>query len=221
MHDVYEQNGMKIKVFIVGMVSTNCFVVSNVTTKQAFVIDPGDDEDMIIKYLDEEKLSVEGVLLTHGHFDHIYGAESISKKYGVPLYAHETEAALLKDPTKNASQMVGRVISLSGVTTIKDDEILNIGGFELKVIHTPGHTAGSVCFYCDKTNVLFSGDTLFQESVGRTDFPTGSGSQIIRSIREKLAVLPDDTTVFPGHGPATTIRYEKANNPYIGGLDMI
>ena len=220
MHDVYEQNGMKCKVLIVGMVSTNCYIVSNVVTKQAFIVDPGDSPEPIMKYVDGEGLTVEAVLLTHGHFDHIYGVEALCKKYDATLYAHEDEVEVLKDPVKNVSSMIGRVIRIDSATPVKDGQVLNIAGFDMKVLHTPGHTKGSCCYYCEKTKMLFSGDTLFEGSVGRTDFPTGSSSTIVKSICTKLAVLPDDVIVLSGHGGETSIGYEKVNNPFISGCEF-
>lgn len=217
MQDNYEINGLKIKVIVVGMVQTNCFVLSNIHTKKAAVIDPGDQAGQICSYLRKEGLELESILLTHGHFDHIIGVKGVLENYHVPVYAYEDEKELLEDARINCSVQVGQMTTVMGVHYKKKNEVFEAAGFPVRLIATPGHTKGSCCFYFEKNECLFSGDTLFLESVGRTDLPTGNGSQIVKSVQE-LMELPAETYVYPGHGPATTIKYEKANNPYAGGL---
>lgn len=217
MQDNFEINGLKIKVLVVGMVQTNCYVVSNVKTKKAVVMDPGDQASRICSYLRGEGLELEAILLTHGHFDHIMGVKGILESYHVPVYAYEAEQVLLEDARMNCSVQIGNEVEVTGAEYKKADEVLEAAGFPVKLLATPGHTKGSCCFYFEKNECLFSGDTLFLESVGRTDLPTGNGKQLINSVNE-LVKLPDDTVVFPGHGPATTVKYERNNNPYVGKM---
>lgn len=153
-------------------------------------------------------------MLTHGHFDHILAVEDIRRAFPeITVYAAEKEAKLLGDPRLNMTGSYGTGFSLSPDRLVKDGDVLELAGFKWKVIETPGHTAGSMCLWIEEEDVLISGDTLFAESLGRTDFPTGSSADIIRSIKERLFVLPEDTMVYPGHGEPTTIRHEKAHNP--------
>ncbi len=135
--------------------------------------------------------------------------------FGIKIYAHEAEKDTLKDPGKNVSLMIGLRDVYHADVFVKDEEILELAGMELKVLHTPGHTAGGCCYYLEKEKVLFSGDTLFCQSVGRTDFPGGSMSGIVRSIKDKLMVLPDEVKVYPGHMDRTSIGAERAHNPYL------
>lgn len=217
MQDNFELNGLKIKVIVVGMVQTNCYILSNVKTKQAVILDPGDQAERILSYIQSEGLELETILLTHGHFDHITGVQGILAEKNVPVYAYEAEQDLLEDANLNCSAQVGRSAAVLGAKFLKADETVKAAGFDAKLIATPGHTKGSCCFYFDKNQCLFSGDTLFLESVGRTDLPTGNGSAIIQSVND-LMKLPDDTYVFPGHGNATCVKYERANNPYVNDL---
>ena len=154
------------------------------------------------------------ILLTHGHFDHIWGANELRRLSGAKIYAYEGEKELCEDAGKNVSRDAGRPETVQADFYEKDGALLELGGFSLKLIATPGHTGGSCCYYLEEEKILFSGDTLFEGSVGRTDFPTGSMSSLVRSIKERLLVLPDDVTVYPGHGDTTTIGDEKKYNPY-------
>lgn len=206
---------MRIKTIVTGIISTNCYVVHNEETKEAVIIDPGAFSKKLKDYLLEEKLHVKAVLLTHGHFDHILGLDGLSEIYDVPVYVHEDEEELIKDPILNQSKTYTDGYTFTKAKYVKDGEKLNLIGYTFQVIHTPGHTKGGACYYVKEEDVLFSGDTLFYASVGRTDFPTGSTSELIRSIREKLMCLPDDTIVYPGHMGATSIGYERQQNPFI------
>ncbi|SET36873.1 MBL fold metallo-hydrolase [[Clostridium] polysaccharolyticum] len=218
MQDNFELNGLKVKVLIVGMVQTNCYVLSNVHSKKAVVVDPGDQGKRILSYLREEGLELEGILLTHGHFDHIMAVKDILENYHVPVYAFEEEQDLLEDARLNCSVQMGRMATVMGAFYKKANDTFEAAGFPVKLIGTPGHTKGSCCFYFEKNGCLFSGDTLFMESVGRTDLPTGNGQRIVESVRS-LMNLPADTIVFTGHGEATTIKYESANNPFLHGWE--
>ena len=156
----------------------------------------------------------EAVLLTHAHFDHMLAADDIRKAYGCKVYVHMDDERMLNDPFLNLSGTMGtEQTGISADHLLRDGDVLHFLNREWRVMATPGHTAGSVCYYLPEEKVLFSGDTLFAESLGRTDLPTGSMSAIVRSIAEKLLVLPEDIMVYPGHGDATTIGYEKQYNP--------
>lgn len=207
-------NNFRIKTYVLGMVSTNCYLIYNNETKEAVVADPADRADYIRSKCLELDVTPVAILLTHGHFDHIMAAEELRRAYGCKLYAGREEEKLLLDPRLNASvSMGGKQTSLRIDVQLQDGDVLDLIGFSWKVIATPGHTSGSVCYYIRSEDVLISGDTLFAESLGRTDLPTGSSSAIIRSISEKLLVLPEDTMVYPGHGDSTTIAHEKRCNP--------
>lgn len=205
---------MKIKNFVIGMIGTNCYLVSNEETGECVLIDPGAYSSDITAYIRGEGLKLQAILLTHGHFDHIMGIDGFLKDFPVPVYAHAKEAVLLTDASMNASQEFGRQYTYSGASYLEEGQTLDLAGMHFQVIHTPGHTIGGCCYYLEQEKVLFSGDTLFRESLGRTDFPTGDGVQIMRSIREKLFILPEETVVYPGHMESTTIGDEKKYNPY-------
>lgn len=206
---------MKIERFIIGMVSTNCYVVTNEETKECFMIDPGTFRPEIVSYIRSEGLTLKAILLTHGHFDHIMGIDGFLKEFPVPVYAHEEEKRLLENSRYNASEMYGDGYTFTSAVYVTDGQILNVAGMKIRVIYTPGHTIGGCCYYLEDEQVLFSGDTLFQESIGRTDLPTGSASALVRSVREKLLVLPEAVKVYPGHEEMTTIEIERKYNPFI------
>ena len=147
--------------------------------------------------------------------DHVMAAQELAKTFDLKIYAHEEEKDTLNHPGKNVSAMIGRQDSYHADIFVKDGELLQLAGMEIKVLHTPGHTPGGCCYYLEKEQVLFSGDTLFCQSVGRTDFPGGSMSQIVRSIKSKLLVLPDEVKVYPGHMDLTTIGMERRQNPFL------
>ncbi|MCI8722140.1 MAG: MBL fold metallo-hydrolase [Ruminococcus sp.] len=206
---------MKIQNFVLGMVGTNCYLVVNEEEKQCILIDPAVYSGEIAEQIRREGLDLRAILLTHGHFDHIMGIDGFRKEFPeIPVYAHREEEALLKDASMNASLEFGRQYTFSGAAYAEDGDVLDLAGMQFQVIHTPGHTIGGCCYYLQEEKVLFSGDTLFRESIGRTDFPTGNGGQLMRSIREKLFTLPEETAVYPGHMERTTIGDEKKYNPY-------
>lgn len=207
---------MKIDRFVIGPVGTNCYIVRNEDTDECFVTDPAACPPELVGHIRKEGLNVKAVLLTHGHFDHIMGLDDFLKVFPVPVYAFSEEKPLLESAELNSSLgMFGRPYTFSGAEYVSDGQILHIAGFEIRVIHTPGHTAGGCCYYIPAENVLISGDTLFRASVGRTDLPTGSMGDLVRSVREKLFVLPEETKVYPGHMEETTIGYEKKYNPFV------
>ena len=206
---------MKVEQYCVGQVQTNCYFAINEETQEALIVDPGDSAAFLAEKIKPTELKPQAVLLTHGHFDHAMAAKELADIFGVKIYAHEAEQETLKQSGLNASGMIGRRDSYHADVFVKDGEVLNLAGMELKVLHTPGHTEGGCCYYAEKEQVLFSGDTLFCQSVGRTDFPRGSMSQLIRSIKEKLLPLPNTVKVYPGHMGVTTIGIERSSNPFI------
>ena len=155
------------------------------------------------------------ILLTHGHFDHATGAADLAKEFSIPVYAYETEKETLENEEMNLCHMTGEHHVFHADIYLKDEQELDLAGFHIRVLHTPGHTPGGCCYYFEEQKILFSGDTLFCESVGRTDFPGGSASGLIRSVREKLLRLPEDVRVYPGHMSQTTIGTEKMYNPFV------
>lgn len=206
----------KVKLFVLGPVSTNCYLLYRENSRKAILFDPAANAEKIEEILVQLGLEPEAILLTHGHFDHIMAVNQLKETYDLKVYAHEEEAEITESPSMNLSNQLGMDSYILKVDqTVRDGEILELAGFSLEVLHTPGHTVGSVCYYIKEDGILFSGDTLFAGSVGRSDFPTGNSATLIRSIQKKLAVLPDSTLVFPGHGEQTEIGYEKQHNPYL------
>lgn len=203
----------------VGMLGCNCSVFGDETTREAFVIDPGDDIPQILAILERHSLKASAIVITHAHIDHIGGAALLKAATGAPVYMNsndtllydrlEIQAAWLNIPTPAITEID---------QPLKDGDILKAGSCEFHVIHTPGHTQGSSCLHAPSENLLLAGDTLFLESIGRTDLPGGDSRQILRSIHNKLFSLPHETRVICGHGPSTTIQHELHFNPFLRGL---
>lgn len=208
---------MLVRTVVVGYVSTNCYLVKNENTGKGVIIDPGEQPEAVIGVLNEIGMEPEAVLLTHGHFDHILGIPGIKEKYDIPVIASADEEGLLADSEMNCSQRIHNDYELKADKYVRGGEMIEAAGMRFTCIPTPGHTRGSMCFYEADEGVLFSGDTLFCGNIGRTDLPTGNSHLLIESVRGKLALLPDEVTVYPGHGEHTTIGYEKRNNPYMSG----
>lgn len=203
-----------VKTLTVGQVQTNCYLISNQETKEAVLVDPGDHASFLMQKCSDEGLTVTAILLTHGHFDHISAVPEIKEKLGTVIYAGEKEANMLQDPVLNLTwSYLNQRISIVPERLLKDGEEFELIGRKWQLIETPGHTAGSVCYWMKEEDILISGDTLFLESLGRSDLPTGSTAAIVDSITRKLFALPDKTTVYPGHGEPTTIAHEKQHNP--------
>lgn len=207
--------GLRVEQYVVGPVMTNCYFAVNEDTGEMLVIDPGDAAEHLIAKIKEKRLMPAAVLLTHGHFDHASAAEKVAEAFDIPIYAHEMEKETLETPSVNLCGMVGEREAYHADQYVKDGDILNLAGFEIQVLYTPGHTKGGCCYYIEKEQALFAGDTLFFESVGRTDFPGGSAATLLRSIQEKLMCLPGQTKVYTGHNETTTIGWEKQNNPFL------
>ncbi|MGV0786158.1 MBL fold metallo-hydrolase [Mycolicibacterium sp. XJ2] len=227
---------MFITGFAAGMLACNCYVLAPRAGADAIVVDPGQRAmGPLRRILDENRLTPAAVLLTHGHIDHIWSAQKVADMYGCPAYIHPEDRFMLTDPIKDFGRgfLGGLASSAFGalfrepkqvVELDKDGDKVELGGVTVTVDHTPGHTRGSVVFRVDEAigsgpgSVAFTGDTLFRQSVGRTDLPGGSGRDLLGSIVDKLLVLDDDTVVLPGHGPKSTIGVERRTNPFLEGL---
>lgn len=197
------------------IIGANAYVYYDEQTLAGVVIDPGVEAEKVIAAIDPIKIDLQHILLTHGHFDHITAAPCIKQKYGADLCVLNEENVILSNAQFNVSSLIGNPISLCADQLLHDGDEIHVGSGTLKVIHTPGHTVGSACYYDEKNRILFAGDTLFFESIGRTDLHTGNSQDMIASIRQKLFSLPEDVTVFCGHGEHTTIGHEKKYNPYV------
>ncbi len=197
-----------------GVYAVNCYIFADDKTNKAVVVDPGGDVDKIIEVLENNDLKLNYIILTHGHGDHIGGVEELRDKTQAPIYIHKDDAYMLRDANINHSTaIVGSKVEIEPDHLLEDGEALDLGELKLNFIHTPGHTKGGMCIEVE--NALFTGDTLFANSIGRTDLEGGNQEELIDSIKNKLFVLNEELTVFPGHGPASTLRIEKATNPYI------
>lgn len=207
---------MNIKRIVAGVYAVNCYIVYN-DDKKGFIIDPGGDYDEILKFIKEENISLEFILLTHGHGDHIGAVNNLISDFKIPLYACEKEKDLLNDPIVNLSKSIPpfKPIQLVADNWIKDSDIINFNDLKLKIIETPGHTVGSICILIGST--MFTGDTLFRMSIGRSDLPTGSYDEIINSIK-KLYNYDDNIRILPGHGAETILKFEKENNPFMKNI---
>lgn len=205
-----------VEFMVVGPVSTNCYFLINDELKEVVIIDPGDNADRIKAYIARQNLKPVAVLLTHGHFDHMMAAEALKSAYQISVYACEKEKVLLNSASKNLSNGFIRAnYTMDADIYCKEGDELRLAGCMIKVLETPGHTPGGCCYYIASENIVFTGDTLFCLSIGRTDFEGGSFPEICKSIQEKLFVLPEETICYPGHGEGTSIKHEKRRNPYV------
>lgn len=200
---------MIIKTLKVGAIRTNCYYVINEALNQGFIIDPGAYADVILREIEESGATPVAVLLTHGHFDHIMAVDELREKLKIPVFAGEKEERLLAEPSWNWSDKIMKPMSLKADTLLKDEQQLNIAGFDVRIIELPGHTEGCIGIYLPNEKVIFAGDILFAGGYGRTDCPTGDNDKLFASIRNRLLKLPGDTIVYPGHGFETTVDKER------------
>jgi glyoxylase-like metal-dependent hydrolase (beta-lactamase superfamily II) len=203
---------MEYRTFVIGDIRTNCYLVWS--GKEAGVIDPGGPVSEVIDFIKQNQLELKWIVNTHGHADHIAGNAALKKEFGALILIHERDREMLLSPTANLSAFMG--IGISGPDAdklLRDGDLLNLGPEELQALETPGHSPGGISLYA--SGLLFSGDALFLESIGRTDLPGGDHQQLLKSIREKLMVLPPETVILPGHEESSTIEHELQYNPYL------
>lgn len=203
---------------VVGSYLENCYLYWNDASREAVIIDPGDESDRIADRLTELKLTPLAILLTHGHLDHIGAVDDLRSRFDIPLLIGAGEEALLADPMKNGSALLGEPITARPPDRlVRDDDLVILGTVQLRVLATPGHSPGGVCYLDERNGWLYCGDTLFAESIGRTDLYGASYERLIDSIQQKIMRLPDKVVCFPGHGPATTVGAERMHNPFLTG----
>lgn len=213
MSVMQEDYMLKTAKFVVGNFGTNCYFLYDPDDMRSFIIDPGCDFELIDRAINERGFKVEGILLTHAHFDHIMALKQTKLKTAAPLYIHEDEADMLSNPEMNMISRYGDIENcVKPDKLLKDGDVLNIGNNEIKVLHTPGHTPGSCCFIAG--GIMISGDTLFLENIGRYDF-VGGNYKTLRNSLKRLATLDRDYRVLPGHGPSTSLSHEKQFNIYL------
>lgn len=205
---------MKLNTIVVGPLGVNCYIISK--DDKAVIIDPGGDAPEIVKFLETNNLVPVAIVNTHGHFDHIGGVDELVKKYDIPFYIHKDDEFLVGHGAQTAMMFGTPAITNPTVTNyLSDEEELELSGINIKVMHTPGHSPGGVALYIKEIASVITGDTVFLESIGRSDFPYASHDQLLNSIKTKLITLPDETKVYPGHGPASSIGHEKEYNPFL------
>lgn len=205
---------LKILIKPAGIYAANCYIVFSKNTRKGIVIDPGGDVDDIIHDLKINNIEVEYIVLTHGHGDHIGGVKELKEKLNVPVVIHKEEADMLSNADLNLTSIMSmKKTELIPEKTVEDGEKITFGDLEGKIIHTPGHTKGGMCILVQDN--LFCGDTIFKGSVGRSDLYGGDYETLIKSIKEKILTLPDETRLFPGHGQSTTVEYERNTNPFL------
>ena len=209
---------MKIDRLILGAYETNCYVLrSSEAAKDCLIVDAGLGAEKLIRFLQEHKLNPLAIVLTHGHIDHIEGVAALRAEFpDIKVHIHKLDAEMLTEPSTNLSAMTGAEFSVEPADFfLEEQSVIEQAEVNLCVLHTPGHTPGGISLYSKDDKVVFVGDTLFADSIGRTDFPNGNMEQLLQGIREKLFTLPDETQVYPGHGPITTIAHEREHNPFL------
>lgn len=205
---------LKMKTFVVGPLGVNCYILYDEKHRVGVAIDPGGDGEMLWRFLENKAIKLLAILNTHAHADHIGAVDFLRNKTGARFYIHKADASMLADSTLNLSAFMGRpVVTRPADVLLHDGEVLNFDDIKFTVLHTPGHSPGGVCYLMEDR--IFSGDTLFAGSVGRTDFPGASMEELLHSLREKIMGLPENLLVYCGHGPSTSVGYEKQYNPYL------
>lgn len=204
---------MQIKRIPAGVYGANCYILIDETTRDCAVIDPGGDGEELIKYIKELKTNPKFILLTHGHIDHTGAVGDIASEFNIDTHIHNSDNVLIENNEFMFGPLTYKGEKLKLINDVQESKIFLLGSLEIKAIETPGHTPGGVCFFIE--NTLFTGDTLFLRSIGRTDLSGGNFQTLINSINNKLMTLEDSITVYPGHGPSTSISYERNNNPFI------
>jgi len=203
------------KGLMVGLLEVNCYILGDEETKEAVVIDPGGDEDKILEALKYAELNLKYIIDTHGHFDHVDANQPLKEATGAKIAIHEADAQMLSQPSADAMFFTGNRVRLSQADLLlKEDDLLSFGTYRLKVLHTPGHTPGGISLVLEGHTYVYVGDLLFAGSIGRTDFPGGSFDDLIQAVRTKIFPLGDQYSVYPGHGPVTTVGQERKYNPF-------
>lgn len=205
---------LKIGKITLGMCQTNCYFVYKQGSNKVVFFDPADSGKYICDKLKENGFEVAAIFFTHGHFDHIMGAAEMKSISGAKVYSSKEDKVLLDDAYVNVSAQWAKPYTMEADEYFSDGAEYDIEGVKFKALHTPGHTIGSYCFYFEEDKILIAGDTVFYESVGRTDLPTGSMAKLVNSLKEVVLALPDDVKVYPGHGSSTDIAHERENNPF-------
>jgi hydroxyacylglutathione hydrolase len=204
------------EILVVGRLQCNCSILGDEVSREAIVVDPGDDISRIVETLEAHRLAVKQIIVTHAHIDHIAGAQRLKRLTGAPILYNQNDLPLVKMMDIQAAWLGVPTPEVAPPdASLEDGQIVSIAGLTGSILHTPGHTEGSVCLYLPQQTLLLAGDTLFAGSVGRTDLPGGNTQKLLQSIRDSLLTLPDEVTVIPGHGPKTTIGEERQSNPFI------
>ncbi|MHC4758020.1 MAG: MBL fold metallo-hydrolase [Planctomycetota bacterium] len=209
---------MEIEKLVISDYETNCYVVrTDADSRDCFLVDTGLEAEPILDYLEKMELTPSAVVLTHGHADHIVGLGEVRVKYpDIKVYIHREDGSMLTDRKDNLCELVGLDFQTEAADVLLEDgDVVAECGIELQVLYTPGHTRGGICLYCEKEGKVFTGDSLFADSIGRIDFPGGNYEQLMQSIKNKLLTLSDETVCLPGHGMRTTIGREKRSNPFL------
>lgn len=207
---------MEIETLVVGPIETNCYILSDPASREAVIIDAGDDAEDILAYVEKNQLQVKYLLNTHGHFDHIQANDAVRQKTGAPLAIHADDVELLLSPEKVSGGMMAAVHGCrEPEIVLHNGDTICFGPYQLRAIYTPGHSKGGCCFYEVQEKVCFTGDTLFHGSIGRTDLYGGNYAVLLKSVRERLQVVADDVAIYPGHGPESNMAFERKANPYL------